>query len=114
MNAKELVEQNNQLRKQLNPENKKYYEEILVYIRVNMNKKEKQTEEILLDILQDILDAQKNGTSAHVFFGKNPKEISDAILAELPNNSGKDLMKFVLMVLFCSFNSIYLHFSWNL
>lgn len=98
MNAKELVEQNNQLRKQLNPENKKYYEEILVYIRVNMNKKEKQTEEILLDILQDILDAQKNGTSAHVFFGKNPKEISDAILAELPNNSGKDLMKFVLMV----------------
>ncbi|MBO0467884.1 DUF1129 family protein [Enterococcus plantarum] len=98
MNTEELVEQNNQLRKQLNPENKTYYEEILVYIRVNINKKEKQTEELLLEMLQDILNAQKNGTSAQVFFGKNPKEISDAILAELPNNSSKDLIKFVMMV----------------
>lgn len=98
MNTKDMIKQNNQLRNQLNPENKKYYEEILVYIRVNVNKDEQQTEETLLEILQDILDAQKNGTSAKEFFGKNPKEISDTILTELPNNSGTSLIKFVLLI----------------
>lgn len=98
MNTKDMIKQNNELRKQLTPENKKYYEEILVYIRVNINKEEQQTEEILLEILQDILDAQKAGTSAQAFFGKNPKEISDHILAELPNNSGRSLIKFVLLI----------------
>lgn len=89
MKTTDLIKQNNELRKQLTPENKKYYEDILVYIRVNLNKEEQQTEEILLEILQDILDAQKKGTSAQVFFGKNPKEISDAILTELPSDSEK-------------------------
>ncbi|ALS02340.1 hypothetical protein ATZ33_13380 [Enterococcus silesiacus] len=97
MNIKDLIKQNNELRKQLNPENKKYYEEILVYIRVNMNKDEQKTEEILLEILQDILDAQKNSTSAQAFFGKNPKEISDNILAELPNDSEKYWSKFLFV-----------------
>lgn len=98
MNTKEIIQQNNELRKQLHPENKKYYEEILLYIRVNVNKDEQQTEEILLEILQDILDAQKNDTSAQEFFGKNPKEISDRILAELPHSARTDLIKFVLMI----------------
>ena len=108
MNTKDMIKQNNQLRNQLNPENKKYYEEILVYIRVNVNKDEQQTEETLLEVLQDILDAQKNGTSAKEFFGKNPKEISDNILAELPSSSGTSLIKFVLLifVLLLQFNLI--------
>ncbi|MBO0441762.1 hypothetical protein [Candidatus Enterococcus ikei] len=97
MKTTDIIKQNNELRKQLNPENKKYYEDILVYIRVNLNKEERQTEEILLEILQDILDAQKNGTSAQAFFGKNPKEISDSILAELPNDSEKYWSKFLFV-----------------
>lgn len=97
MKTTDMIKQNNELRKQLNPENKKYYEDILVYIRSNLNKEEQQTEEILLEILQDILDAQKNGTSAQGFFGKNPKEISDKILAELPNDSEKYWSKFLFV-----------------
>ncbi|OJG52637.1 hypothetical protein RV06_GL000945 [Enterococcus haemoperoxidus] len=92
-----MIKQNNELRKQLNPENKKYYEDILVYIRLNLNKEEHQTEEVLLEILHDILDAQKNGSSAQDFFGKNPKEISDSILAELPNDSEKYWSKFLFV-----------------
>ncbi|WP_206911828.1 hypothetical protein IGL98_000045 [Enterococcus sp. DIV0840] len=97
MKTTDMIKQNNELRKQLNSENKKYYEDILVYIRVNLNKEERQTEEILLEILQDILDAQKNATSAQEFFGKNPKEISDSILAELPNDSEKYWSKFLFV-----------------
>ena len=97
MKTIDLVKHTNELRKQLNPENKKYYEGILVYIRVNLNKEEHQTEEILLEILQDILDAQKNGRSAQEFFGKNPKQISDSILAELTKNSEKYWSKFLFV-----------------
>lgn len=97
MKTTDLIKQNNELRKQLNPENKKYYEDILVYIRVNLNKEEHQTEEVLLEILQDILDAQKNGRLAQEFFGKNPKEISDSILAELANDSEKYWSKFLFV-----------------
>lgn len=105
MKSTDLIKQNNELRKQLNPENKKYYEDILVYIRVNLTKEE-QTEEILLEILQAILDAQKDGVSAQAFFGKNPKEISDAILAELPNESEKYWSKlfFIFFLILLQYN----------
>ncbi|MDR1473971.1 MAG: hypothetical protein LBI41_05450 [Lactobacillales bacterium] len=84
MKAKELIEQNNQFRKQLTPENNTYYEEVLIYIRTgSFFIDEKESEQILLEILQDILLAQKNGESATDYFGKNPKEIADEILATL-------------------------------
>ncbi|MDR3157387.1 MAG: hypothetical protein LBT69_05700 [Lactobacillales bacterium] len=84
MKTKELIEQNNQLREQLTPENNTYYEEMLIYIRTgSFFRDEKESESILLEILQDILLAQKNGESATDYFGKNPKEIADEILVTL-------------------------------
>ncbi|MDR1521474.1 MAG: hypothetical protein LBS28_01220 [Streptococcaceae bacterium] len=84
MKTKKLIAQNNHLREQLTPENNTYYEKILVYIRTgNFFKDEKESEQILLEILQDILLVQKNEESAANYFGKNPKEIADEILARL-------------------------------
>lgn len=102
MTTKELIKENNRLRKQLTDENKKYYEDLLLYIRINGHKQEQATEETLLEILQDILEAQKNGRSAQAFFGKNPKEISDEILTALPNEtkiSTARSISFVLILL---------------
>jgi hypothetical protein len=84
MKTKELIEQNNQLREQLTPENNTYYEEMLIYIRTgSFFRDEKESESILLEVLQDILLAQKNGESAVDYFGKNSKEIADEILSTL-------------------------------
>ena len=52
-----------------------------MYVRLNsMGKNERQTEEMLLGILQDILEAQQNGVSAQDYFGKAPKPIADELL----------------------------------
>lgn len=93
----DMIKQNNELKNQLNPENKKYYEAILVYMRIDMNNKDHQTEKVLLEILHDILNAQKNGTSAQEFFGKSPKEMSDRILSERPKDSEKYWSKFLFV-----------------
>lgn len=76
-----LIKENANLQKQLQGANKQYYEDLLVYVRLNsMGKNERQTEEMLLGILQDILEAQQNGVSAQDYFGKDPQPIADELL----------------------------------
>ena len=48
-----------------------------------MGKNERQTEEMLLGILQDILEAQENGVSAQDYFGKAPQPIADELLKQM-------------------------------
>lgn len=67
-----LSEKNNQLREKLTPENRKYYEKLLVYLRVK-GKDEVATEAVLLEILQDMLEAQAEGQTAKQYFGTDPK-----------------------------------------
>ena len=47
MNSKDIIKLNNNLREKLSEENKEVYEDMLVYIRLNANKSEQQTEEVL-------------------------------------------------------------------
>ncbi|MFD0769206.1 DUF1129 domain-containing protein [Bacillus sp. CGMCC 1.60114] len=92
--AKQLVEQNNKLRKQLSPENKVYYEDILLYMRTfGFFYEELETERHLMTILQDILEAQKHGESAEEYFGKNPKEIVDQLTKQFDKPSWKSILK---------------------
>lgn len=70
-----LIEKNNELREQLTPENKEYYEKVLIYLRTkSLFHDELEIENILIELLQDILEAQKNNESAEDYFGKNPIE----------------------------------------
>lgn len=65
MNSDKLINENNQLRENLNSENKRYYEDLLVYIRSKSTfNREKDVEQLLLDMLHDLIDAQSNGESA--------------------------------------------------
>ncbi|MCT3395923.1 hypothetical protein [Lentilactobacillus hilgardii] len=87
MKTDSLIEANNQLRKKLDPENRKYYEDLLRYIRgKSIVNRETDVEQLLLDILHDLIDAQTNGQSAKAYFGKDPQVLADAILQTLPKS----------------------------
>lgn len=94
--AAQLAQENTALRAQLTPANKVYYESLMVYIRSQaVGKDELAVEQELLAILTDILSAQQDGQSAEDYFGKNPQETADAILAALPNK-WRELLNLVL------------------
>ncbi|KRL12399.1 hypothetical protein [Schleiferilactobacillus perolens] len=83
----QLIEENNTLREQLTPANKKYYEDLLLYMRTKeILKDDAVIEQELLTILTDIIAAQQDGVSAVDYFGKQPQETADDILAEVPTH----------------------------
>ncbi|MBN6204871.1 DUF1129 family protein [Ralstonia pickettii] len=84
MHAKDLTKLNNKKREQLNKENLSDYEEMLVYIRGNFNKSEQQTEEILMELLDHLLEAQNEGKTAKEVFGNDLKSYCDELITEIP------------------------------
>ncbi|SEQ76774.1 Uncharacterized membrane-anchored protein [Virgibacillus subterraneus] len=99
MNAKAIIELNNEKREQLNEENLKYYEDMLVYIRLNTNKSEQQTEEVLLELLEHILQAQEEGRTAEEIFGKDPKTYCKEIIGEIPVENRKRQILFISSII---------------
>jgi len=95
--AKDLIQLNNKKRKQLTKENLKYYENILVYIRLSYSKNEQETEEILSDLLNHLLEAQAEGKTAEEVFGDEPKQYADEIIGELPGMLTKKRTLFITM-----------------
>ncbi|AYW47834.1 hypothetical protein C7K38_05375 [Tetragenococcus osmophilus] len=84
MTTKEIIAENNNLQYFLTKPNKKYYENLLVYVRaMSLFRDEQTSEQLLLEILQDILEAQNDGRTAEEYFGKNPKQIADDIIHQL-------------------------------
>ena len=87
MKTNKIIERNAELQEHLTKENKKYYGNLLVYIRVmSLIRDEKKSEEMLLEILEDILEGKEHGQSAEYYLGKNPKQVADNIIKELPIN----------------------------
>lgn len=100
MNAEELITLNNKKREQLNKENLTFYEEMLVYIRTNFNKSEQQTEEILMELLDHVLEAQKEGRTAKEIFGEEPKAYCRELIGELPKAPKKKQILFISFIVF--------------
>lgn len=85
MKVKDLIAQNYLLQQELNPKNKKFYTDLLLYVRLRgLLHDEYVVESNLLTILQDILDAQNHNISAEEYFGKNVKTLADELLAAIP------------------------------
>ena len=100
MNITDLMKQNNKLRSQLNKDNKKYYEELLVACRMkNTAKNESALEIQLLEILQDLILYQKQGKSFTDVFGNDINKLSSSIIAELPKENKMKLFRFSLVYL---------------
>ena len=98
MNITDLIKQNNELRSQLNQENKKYYEELLIACRMkNTTKKESELEIQLLEILQDLILYQKQGKNSTDVFGNDIDKLSSSILLELPKENKVKLLRFILV-----------------
>ena len=98
MNITDLIKKNNELRSQLNEENKKYYEELLIACRMkNTTKKESELEIQLLEILQDLILYQKQGKNFTDVFGNDIDKLSSSILLELPKENKVKLLRFILV-----------------
>ena len=100
MNIADLIKQNNELRPQLNKNNKKYYEELLVTCRMKNNTKNESALEIqLLEILQDLILYQKQGKNFADVFGNDINKLSSSIIAELPKENKMKIFRFSLVYL---------------
>ncbi len=95
MNAKELIRLNNKKRKELTKENEEYYSNMLVYIRTNMTASEQQSEELLMELLDHLIEAQAEGKRAEEVFGDNPSAYCDEMLKQLPKEPGKSTLFFI-------------------
>lgn len=98
MKLKDLIEENNKKREQLNEDNEKYYSGLLIYIRTSFNKSEQETEEILMEVLDHLLEAQAEGRTAQQVFGNDPKAYAQEIVGELPTALPKEITKLLLMM----------------
>ena len=97
MNIGNLLEYNNKLRLQLNEENKKYYEELLVACRAKaIIAKEAVLEIQLLEILQDLIAYQKQGKNFPETFGNDINKLSDSIITLLPKENKTTIYRFML------------------
>ena len=100
MNTVNLLKYNNELRSQLNEDNKKYYEELLVACRIkNTTKNESALEIQLLEILQDLILYQKQGKNFTDVFGNDINKLSSSIIAELPKENKMKIFRFSLVYL---------------
>lgn len=100
MNSTKLViQQNNELREELNEENEAYYVEMLVYMRSrSWFKDERKLEEVLMEVLQDLIKAQEEGISAEAYFGNNPQASANNILSNV-DKCWTDGLKLLLLIL---------------
>jgi len=95
MNTKILIEDNNQQRELLTPDNEAYYRDLLIYIRLQLTLSEQQSEEILIQLLDHLLDGQNEGKTANDIFGDDPKAFADEIIEQLPKEDKREVIPFI-------------------
>ncbi|SES00923.1 DUF1129 family protein [Psychrobacillus sp. OK032] len=98
MTASELIAQNNLKRDLLTEENEKYYSNLLIYIRTKLSLSEQQSEEVLMEMLDHLLEGQQEGKTARDIFGNDPKGYADEIISHLPEEEKRNSFKFVSQV----------------
>ena len=103
LTVKEMIEQNNVKRELLTPENAEYYSNLMVYIRLNGSKNERACEEVLLEMLDHLIEAQKDGKSAVEVFGKSPQDLGDEVIRSLPSEPIWKQFDFIFEILFTLF-----------
>lgn len=97
MNITNLLEYNNKLRLQLNEDNKKYYEELLVACRAKgITSREAELEIQLLEILQDLISYQNKGKNFREIFGTDINKLSNSIIESLPKENKTIAFRFIL------------------
>ncbi|SIR32000.1 Protein of unknown function [Bacillus cereus] len=86
MTEKEMVKLNNEKRKLLTAENEAAYGDMLVYLRIS-NVPEQQMEELLLEILDHLIEAQAENKNAYDIFGDDLQSYCDELISALPTQT---------------------------
>ncbi|WP_240353374.1 MULTISPECIES: DUF1129 family protein [Cohnella] len=81
----------------MSPENRRYYEDMVVYIR-SSRLQEAKSEELLLEIAQHLSEAQARGRTARDVFGDDPEAYCKELVAQLPKMKGLSALQFHLVV----------------
>lgn len=98
MKIREYIDYNNELRAQLSKENRTKYEELLIQIRIlGVFRKEKYIEDITLQLLQDLIDYQKEGKDFEEVYGNDTFTIAKSIIKEIDKESKESVIKNILM-----------------
>ncbi|SFG48930.1 DUF1129 family protein [Sporolactobacillus nakayamae] len=98
ISLKQLVSNNNEKRKLLTKENENYYDDMLVYIRLKSKASEQESEEILMELLDHLIEGQKDGKTAAHIFGNDPKGYADELISELPKETFRTRLPFFSML----------------
>lgn len=106
MKLKEMIHENNRLREELSAENREYYEEMLVYIR-SSDIHQRKAEELLLEMLQHLLEAQREGRSAVHVFGDQPARYCQELLQQLPKPAWSERLHMLLVVAWGSVTAVF-------
>ena len=97
--VKKLIAENNEKRQRLNEENLAFYENFMVYVRASLLKDERAKEEVLMEMLDHVLLAQDDGKRAEDVFGKNPKQLADDVVANIPQEPFKHVFTFAIEII---------------
>lgn len=94
ISSKQLVSENNEKRKLLTKENEKYYDDMLIYIRLKSKASEQESEEILMELLDHLIEGQQDGKTATDIFGDDSKGYADELISELPKETLRTRLPF--------------------
>lgn len=83
LSVRAMIQKNNELREQMTPANRDYYEDIVVYLR-DSSVNQQEREKYLLELAQQVLDAQQAGRSAASLLGSDPIAYAKQAAAKLP------------------------------
>ena len=86
--TKRLLAANNELEKELTPENGRAMTDIIVYLRA-ANITEYQQELVRRDITEMVLEGQRRGDAMEEVIGEDYKAFCDAVLAEVPERTAR-------------------------
>ncbi|ANU22850.1 DUF1129 family protein [Planococcus donghaensis] len=90
--ATELIEENNRKRELLNVENEKIYTDVLQYVRTDLRVGEQAAEELLMDLLDHLIEAQENGKEAQDLFGNSFEAYADELIANMPAENKRNIL----------------------
>lgn len=92
-----MIKENNRLREQMTPENKEYFEDIVVYFRT-CNVDQDQGEKLLIELAHQLLDGQEKGITAQQLFGPDAEQYSRNKVSSLPKRKTVEGIQYYVMI----------------
>jgi uncharacterized membrane-anchored protein len=86
MKVDTMISINNKRRAGLSQENEHYFSEMMLFIR-SSHVSQQKSEELLLEILDHLLEAQREGKTAKDVFGDDPIAYCEELVSSLPSPS---------------------------